>query len=326
MNGKAQSLDLPSLPTLSELYKPKKKNSTFMAIIATLSTTVIILMATVVIVYRFYCSKNAELIKPWELEQGPHRFSYNELNRATKVFGDRELLGFGKVYKGVLPSSEAEITVKRISHGAALPPPLIAWVEHFRILRGVASTLLYLHEEWEHVVIHRDVKVGNVLLDANLDGWLSDFGLAKWVAVMMPISGEDGGRFGDDEEYKRAYQQRAVYWMVSKEKGTSAEKFEQFLLAPLSVPVMFFEGKFKMFYNPFKKTITSIAFDNSFSSSADKFMWLGKLRLHRREGLFGGPCSIDALPSNEWLNWLGLSNVSFCPWGCKEIITSITSR
>ncbi|KAI0498344.1 hypothetical protein KFK09_021585 [Dendrobium nobile] len=238
MNGMAQSLDLSSLSTLSELSKPKKKNSKFTAIIATLSTTVIVVMAALLAAYRFYCSKNAELIEPWELEQGPHRFSYNELNRATKGFGDRELLGFGgfgKVYKGVLPSSGAEIAVKRISHdsrqgirefvaeigsigrlrhrhlvqlqgwcrrkgdlllvydympngsldrflfsnGAAPPPPPISWVQRFRILRGVASALLYLHEEWEHVVIHRDVKASNVLLDANLDGRLGDFGLAK---------------------------------------------------------------------------------------------------------------------------------------------------
>ncbi|PKU64874.1 E3 ubiquitin-protein ligase SHPRH isoform X3 [Dendrobium catenatum] len=54
----------------------------------------------------------------------------------------------------------------------------------------------------------------------------------------------------------RPYQQRAVYWMVSREKGSSAEKFEQFLLAPFSVPVMFLEGKSKMFYNPFNGNVS----------------------------------------------------------------------
>jgi serine/threonine protein kinase len=43
----------------------------------------------------------------------------------------------------------------------------------------VASGLFYLHEEWEQVVIHRDVKASNVLLDGELNGRLGDFGLAR---------------------------------------------------------------------------------------------------------------------------------------------------
>ncbi|KAK0603417.1 hypothetical protein LWI29_004743 [Acer saccharum] len=53
------------------------------------------------------------------------------------------------------------------------------WFQRFRILRGVASGLLYLHEDWEQVVLHRDIKPGNVLLDADLNGKLGDFGLAR---------------------------------------------------------------------------------------------------------------------------------------------------
>ncbi|KAJ4725754.1 Lectin-receptor kinase [Melia azedarach] len=53
------------------------------------------------------------------------------------------------------------------------------WFQRFRILRGVASALLYLHEEWEQIVLHRDIKPGNVLLDADLNGKLGDFGLAR---------------------------------------------------------------------------------------------------------------------------------------------------
>ncbi|XP_031270464.1 L-type lectin-domain containing receptor kinase I.8-like [Pistacia vera] len=53
------------------------------------------------------------------------------------------------------------------------------WFQRFRILRGVASGLLYLHEEWEQVVLHRDIKAANVLLDADLNGKLGDFGLAR---------------------------------------------------------------------------------------------------------------------------------------------------
>ncbi|CAI0451158.1 unnamed protein product [Linum tenue] len=53
------------------------------------------------------------------------------------------------------------------------------WSSRYQILRGVASGLLYLHEEWEQVVLHRDIKASNVLLDADLNGRLGDFGLAR---------------------------------------------------------------------------------------------------------------------------------------------------
>ncbi|XP_058179609.1 L-type lectin-domain containing receptor kinase SIT2-like [Rhododendron vialii] len=57
--------------------------------------------------------------------------------------------------------------------------PILNWAQRYHIIRGVASALLYLHEEWDQVVLHRDVKASNVLLDADLNGRLGDFGLAR---------------------------------------------------------------------------------------------------------------------------------------------------
>ncbi|KAI9071791.1 hypothetical protein K1719_046237 [Acacia pycnantha] len=59
------------------------------------------------------------------------------------------------------------------------PRVTLNWMQRFRIIKGVASGLCYLHEEWEQVVVHRDIKASNVLLDSELNGRLGDFGLAR---------------------------------------------------------------------------------------------------------------------------------------------------
>jgi hypothetical protein len=59
------------------------------------------------------------------------------------------------------------------------PRSILSWEQRFKIIKGVASGLLYLHEEWEKAVLHRDIKAGNVLLDSEFNARLSDFGLAK---------------------------------------------------------------------------------------------------------------------------------------------------
>jgi serine/threonine protein kinase len=56
---------------------------------------------------------------------------------------------------------------------------VLCWEQRFKIIKDVASGLLFLHEGYEQVVIHRDVKASNVLLDFELNGRLGDFGLAR---------------------------------------------------------------------------------------------------------------------------------------------------
>ncbi|XP_057868326.2 L-type lectin-domain containing receptor kinase IX.1-like [Cryptomeria japonica] len=168
--------------------------------------------------------------------QGPRKFSYAELSAATRNFSDDEKLGeggFGGVYKGILPSTNESVAVKRISEGSKqgrkeyitevtiisklrhrnlvqllgwchqkgefllvyefLPngsldnylfeeqKVVMDWDRRYSIACDIASALVYLHEDWEQRVVHRDVKASNVLLDSDFNAKLGDFGLARLV-------------------------------------------------------------------------------------------------------------------------------------------------
>nr|GMD41021.1 probable L-type lectin-domain containing receptor kinase S.5 [Ipomoea batatas] len=68
---------------------------------------------------------------------------------------------------------------------------ILNWETRFKILSGLASALLYLHEECGSPVVHRDVKPNNVMLDSDYTAHLGDFGLAR---LLHPGQGE-----GQDE-------------------------------------------------------------------------------------------------------------------------------
>ncbi|KAJ7561873.1 hypothetical protein O6H91_03G045100 [Diphasiastrum complanatum] len=56
---------------------------------------------------------------------------------------------------------------------------LLNWKTRCNIAIGIARGLDYLHEESEPSILHRDIKVGNVLLDINFQPKISDFGLSR---------------------------------------------------------------------------------------------------------------------------------------------------
>ncbi|KAL2653878.1 hypothetical protein R1flu_022006 [Riccia fluitans] len=55
------------------------------------------------------------------------------------------------------------------------------WRTRLNILIGAASALEYMHNECRPQILHRDVKSNNILLDANFEARLTDFGMAKMV-------------------------------------------------------------------------------------------------------------------------------------------------
>nr|CAB3455628.1 unnamed protein product [Digitaria exilis] len=247
IEGLAPAIDITKLPKLPRLG-PKPRSKVLEILLPIATAALIVILGTLVVVLVRRRMRYAEVREDWEVDFGPHRFSYKDLFHATDGFNDKHLLGrggFGKVYRGVLPKSKVDVAVKRVSHesrqgmkefvaevvsigrirhrnlvqllgycrrkGELLlvydymsngsldkylhykgARPTLDWAKRIQVIRGVASGLLYLHEKWEKLVIHRDIKASNVLLDKEMNGRLGDFGLARWVtyptlAPMAPI-------------------------------------------------------------------------------------------------------------------------------------------
>ncbi|KAF7817766.1 putative receptor-like protein kinase [Senna tora] len=79
------------------------------------------------------------------------------------------------VYEYCAEGNLAQHLLRRDSH--------LTWETRVKILRDCSFALKYLHHHIEGCVVHRDIKLTNILLTENLQAKLSDFGLAKMLGM-----------------------------------------------------------------------------------------------------------------------------------------------
>lgn len=60
---------------------------------------------------------------------------------------------------------------------------VLNWARRVRILRDCATGLRFLHHYTDGCIVHRDIKLTNILLTEKLEPKLSDFGLAKMLGM-----------------------------------------------------------------------------------------------------------------------------------------------
>lgn len=81
-------------------------------------------------------------------------------------------------------------------HGNKEANMLADWMTRYKISVGVAQGLCYLHQDCYPVIVHRDVKPGNILLDANMDARVADFGVAKLIQTHTESTSVIAGSYG----------------------------------------------------------------------------------------------------------------------------------
>ncbi|XP_004308369.1 PREDICTED: probable LRR receptor-like serine/threonine-protein kinase At3g47570-like [Fragaria vesca subsp. vesca] len=111
-------------------------------------------------------------------------FSGNDFKALVYEFMDN-----GSLEEWLHPSTKAEEVIEA--------PKTLSLVQRLDISLDVASALDYLHNHCETPIVHCDLKPSNVLLDSDMTGHVSDFGLSRFLKDPTPsVSGNQSSSIG----------------------------------------------------------------------------------------------------------------------------------
>ena len=134
-------------------------------------------------VYRGELQNGTTVAIKFSLVQGPDEIGEREFQSELEVVSrvhHKHLVSF----LGYASEEDKRLLVLQFMPNGTLSdrihaPKSLDWAGRLRAAVGAARGLAYLHEDCRPAIIHRDIKSSNILMDANMDARVADFGISK---------------------------------------------------------------------------------------------------------------------------------------------------